>query len=71
LIAAGLATKDAHLTAVIQARQIYEMTGVSCHPWDVGQYPDDWLMAIRAIAYDVPAKAAKKHGKYKNNSSSR
>jgi hypothetical protein len=36
------------------------MTGVPCHPWDVGQYPDDWLMAIRAIAYDVPARVAKK-----------
>jgi hypothetical protein len=44
------------------------MTGVPCHPWDVGQYPDDWLMAIRAIAYDVPARVAKKAEKWRRKS---
>jgi hypothetical protein len=48
------------LSAVILAKQIHETTGAACHPWEVNDYPDDWLTAIRAIAYDVPARAAKK-----------
>jgi hypothetical protein len=45
---------------VILAKQIHETTGAACHPWEVNDYPDDWLTAIRAIAYDVPARVAKK-----------
>jgi hypothetical protein len=36
-------------------------------PWDVGEFPSDWMDAIRAYRIDTPAKAARinrvKHGK--------
>jgi len=49
------------LSRVITASHIFKVTGQPCHPWDVDKYPDDWLTAIRALAYDIPAKVAKRN----------
>jgi len=39
---------------VILANRIYNVTGNPCHPWEVDDYPDDWLDALTAFAVDVP-----------------
>ena len=59
-MAAGTATSDPYLSRALTAKQIYSVTGQPCHPWEVDDYPDDWLTAIRAVAYDIPAKVAKR-----------
>lgn len=67
MLAAGGRTDDPYLTALITVRHIYEQTGMIVEPWNVGEFPSDWMDAIKALRVDVPAKAAKinrvKHGK--------
>lgn len=61
MLAAGGRTDDPYMTALITAQHIHEITGMVVEPWNVGEFPPDWLDAVKAYRVDVPAKSAKIH----------
>jgi len=52
-------TDDPYVVALIQAQRIYSLTGIPTKPWEVGQWPDEWLDAMRAYMVDVDKKKNK------------
>jgi hypothetical protein len=57
LIVDGIATIDPYMVNVLQARKIYQVTGHAIYPWEVDDFPTDWIDAILAIAGAHPTKA--------------
>ena len=47
------------MTALITTKHIHDLTGMTIEPWDVGEFPSDWLDAIKAYCVDYPNKAAR------------
>ena len=67
MLASGGGTDDEYLSRIIKAQHIYHATGKAIYPWEVDDYPSDWLDAILSLQVDVPRKSARinkvKHGK--------
>lgn len=59
MLAAGGKTTDEYMVALIKAQRIYRATGIIIEPWNVGEFPSDWMEAIEAYTVDVPAKTTK------------
>jgi len=59
VLAAGGATDDPYLARVIQAKHIWSATGRAIDPWEVDDYPPDWLEAVCAHEVEVPKRREK------------
>jgi len=40
----------------LHGRHIQRVTGMVIPPWDVMNFPDDWMQAIMALDMDMPRK---------------
>lgn len=53
-MAVGQSPTDEYMLGVARARLIHEVTGMVIQPWEVYQYPPDWMEAIRHLLVEVP-----------------
>jgi hypothetical protein len=61
-LAAGGGTNDPYLSCIIKAQYIRDATGMIIPPWEVDDFPIDWMDAIHVLQVDVPGKRARIHG---------
>jgi hypothetical protein len=59
VLAAGGRTDDPYMTALITTQHIHNLTGMSIEPWNIGEFPADWMDAVKAYCIDYPSKAAR------------
>jgi hypothetical protein len=57
VLASGGKTDNEYLIALLHGRHIFNATGMALPPWEVTNFPDDWLQAILALEIDVPRKS--------------
>ncbi len=50
IVANGGLTDNPYLVAILQAQKVRIVTGKELWPWELGQFPTDWLDAICALA---------------------
>ena len=56
----GGSTDDPDMIALIQAQRIYSLTGHPVWPWELDEFPDTFLDAVRALTGDVEKKIVPK-----------
>ena len=54
-MAVDQAPNDEYMMGVAKARLIHMATGFVIHPWQVDQYPWDWMEAIRMLLVELPS----------------